>query len=281
MGVGSTCNLNLALRGFALILFIYLTETDLKIGIWYLPFSLTLILGVLLPSILYSKILWSLGILLLSLELFDDYYAPGNHHFLLIYTSMMWLQVLSQKVEERENFLRIVSERLIIVVLFMAALQKLLSPTFVSGDYIGYTLLRGQLFSPIYYLVSAYKDWIDSNYLLLQDFFLVDPNSGNKVMIPVGGNFSLFSKILSFSIFAIELLVVSIFLGAKENKTKHIALLVLIISIALSRYEFGFLGLLCTLGLSSARGGQNLFRLIYVVLLGLFVTLISTGVGFS
>src|SRR5680860_655414 len=131
-----------------------LNVTEFRAGIWLS--ILQLLLGILLffpklgkgpnwtRSITYDT---SLKIAFLSAVvagIWYKWYDAPNHMFLFFYLGLIVIFVENED-DIKDNF-----RWMVVIIMGFATLHKISNPNFISGDFIGYRLLSGDFFIPVY-----------------------------------------------------------------------------------------------------------------------------------
>lgn len=278
-------NLNLidiSTKALSLIFFIYIFKSDFPHRRFSIFFLLIIIFSLFFNQKILSKIVfWVSSIIILSIDLTTNWYRVANHHFVLFFCCLLFFFVLRQPKHKQQDYLQNNGRSILLVLLFFASIQKLLSPTFIDGSFVGQYLTSGGFFQLILSKIESYQNYIASNRTIITEFNSQVPNA--TASIQLNGNpkiISTISLIYTYSILIFESLVFYVFLRVKNLNIRHYFLIGLIIAVFISRLECGFLSLLCLLGITQCNEKQSNFKLIYVFLITLFSALIILNVGF-
>lgn len=269
-------SISLGTRFFSLITLLYAIEISHQYSWFAFPLLVIMIYGIIIEqSILKNSIFWLCAGCLLSIGIVINWYVPANHHFILTFICYAYSITFSKPKKDWKPFFNTNAWLIVIILMFFASFQKLFSPSFVDGSFIGYIFLKGGFFQPILSFFPEYQNWITNNKELMLELSKTNPNSYSKVAF--SGSQELIhwiSKCFACLIFLGEFLVFYVFLFIKNQKSRHIALVLLIIGVFSVRLECGFLSILCGLGLVQCPIHLKSFRLIYILLILTFSALI-------
>lgn len=275
--------LNLVVKVFCLTLFVYLFDHRIDNLFLTAPLMILLIFGSFLRyELLLMPFFWFSASFLLSLNLFEDWYHPANHHFLLFFICLILCLTLCKEKTEQKKYLAENMRLVILILMFFATFQKLSSSSYLDGGFFGYIFIKGGFFRPLLSFFSEYQIWQEMNSELIRSSSEIDPNQHLEIQLT--GNpklFSIICKGFSYLVFIAEFLVLYIFWKIKNNKVRHIALILLIIGIFITRLECGFLSILCGIGICLCGTTDGYFCRIYLALILLFNVLIILDLGFS
>ncbi|MEM9587758.1 MAG: hypothetical protein AAGA03_10805 [Planctomycetota bacterium] len=192
-----------------------------------------------------------------------------NHHWMMSYLSASISIVV---IFHREDFHRMhdltrVCRNLLVVLMLFATFQKLLSPDFMDGSYIGFELARGGFASPVLKLVSSTREIVESNTVLIQELHQTSPAVMESVTLdsPIP-----MLKPLAYA-FTASILLMEAWLcfsmwRLPDRRITHASLIAFATTLAVLRQEFTFISVVCTLGLIAAPAGSQLLRHTYAML---------------
>lgn len=248
---------------------------------WW-PLQFILITALLLAHFTKLRIkfpiaFWGLTLLLTSLDIIQAYFVVANHSFVLFYmTSLVLLSYFYPL--HRINILKINSLSILVLILFWGAVQKVLSPSFLNGDYISLTTIKGQLFKPLL-LAKLIPDVFAENITLINEFrkTLPHPETFIQLKKPFAG-FESFSYYFSLFIIVSEFLMVPV-LFLKNNNLKNSFILLFLSGLLFTRFETGFISLLIILSVAQLPATEKTFRFLYLGLFAVCITLMLLKIG--
>ena len=269
--------ISLVLKAFFLIAITFIARLGINTPGIAFPF-LFIVLSSLIVGIkaIHNKWIWLAIFIVLLTNVVESFYSPANHHFLLMFASLMLFHVLWKEPEQQRQMLVDNAKWLLIIVLFFVSFQKLLAPSYMNGEFFSYMLMRGQFFIPIPVLHPEYAQWSQQNLDLYYELRKVIPGDQSCLDISVKHKeiFKIAGKALSYFVLFIETLVFFLVAFSKNQKVVHFSLLGLVVCILLARPECGFLSILCGLGLATCPPELPRYRLAYLFFILLFTTLI-------
>ncbi len=237
--------------------------------------------GIILNSKALSQVwFWILISIIMSTPMISNWLEPANHHFVLSYLVLAIAVSISYSPEMRDFRLKEITASIIILLFTVSALQKLISPVYISGEYTTYLSMVGGFFKPIYRISGELTAVFANNNQLVGEMLLADPNQFNSIQFssPIA-NIRTLALLLSICSITLELLVATVFILAKSEKFKHWVLLIFIYSLFITRLEMGFLVTLSLLGLAFCMENSP-FKLIYLLNILLFLAIMIAGIGY-
>ncbi len=241
-----------------------------------LVLSFALFLIVLFVKKVQQSLLWYIFLALLLFDLICNFFGSANHHFLLIYVTILILQFLKNgRLEQHKTNIGF----LLVIVLLFSSIQKLISPQFVTGDFYYYMLNTGKFFKPFLYFSQEMRDIIASNNSKILALENTDPNALKSIhLTDILPNIHIISLVLSWFTIAIELLIALLLFLKPKHILTHLLYIMLILSIFFTRLETGFLALLAIGGFWIAE--RRKVQVIYMSLAILFMAFMIAKIGF-
>ena len=267
----------LGLKLFFLFITVYLIST----GVGHPWLKLPLLFMVLFLTVFFVKsinqsLIWYLTLTLLLFDLICDYFVRANHHFFLIYLTI--LIIIFLKNGRHGDFITNI-KLLVFIVLLFSAIQKLLSPQFVSGDFYYYMFNTGNFFKPLLRFNPEMNDVVAHNNAMILELGKTDPNELKQIVLQnVEPNIGSISHAFAWLTIIFEILVAISLLLRPKHILSHLLFIVLIFGIFLMRMENGFLCLLAITGVWLSEHPK--LRLIYASMAILFISLIVNHIGF-
>lgn len=228
-------------------------------GIWYLdlPYRILAISGLLFAPILQQELFWFVNLILVLSNVVTNYWVIGSSQFLYLYWSLgLFLLVAFGQLSDLKKL-----ARLLIGCLFICSVVwKLISPDFLSGNFLSFAVLTDHQFTPIAYVTAGVTaNDIGSNKAKLprQFFGPIPPEIRfSKVELITET-----AKVLSWWTLTVEVLVAACFLlGLRLRDTS--LMLFMITSYPVAPVEI-FSSLLAILGLAQAE--HKSCRIFYLV----------------
>lgn len=237
---------------------------------------LSIILALFFINKLNQILLWSIFLAIFISELVMKYFVKANHHFLLVYVIL--LIIFYHKNGRWEDFVANI-KWIVVIVLMCSAIQKLISPQFVSGDFYYYMLNTGKFFRPMLYFTPEIKEIIFSNYSQIIELERTNPNLTNSITLQnILPNLDVISRVFAWLTIALEFIIAAVLFWKPKHTFSHILFIILILGIFFTRLESGFLTLLAICGFWLTESLK--FRALYVILAIGFMVLIVTQIGF-
>lgn len=263
-----------------LLIFILISCSTFMNNWWHIKFILitTLLLANFTTGrTKYPKIFWSITLVLTSLELIPHYFLAANHNFVLFYITLtIWISHFYPL--ERIKIIKLNSFFLLVIILFFGALQKLLSPDFMSGDFLSYLTLKGDLFKPLQ-IAKVLPDVFSENLAQITENKNSIPDASRVIQLaaPFGG-FETFIYYFSVAVMIIEFLILPTLLLKNQN-IKNTILLLFLIGLIFTRFETGFVALLTILIIGQLSILDKIFKFLFVGLYTVCLALISVRLG--
>jgi len=176
--------------------------------------------GIVLNSKALTQVwFWVLISIIMITPMISNWLEPANHHFVLSYLVMAIAVSVSYSMEMRDLRLKKITACIIIILFTVSALQKLISPVYISGEYTTYLSMVGGFFKPIYRLSGELTAVFANNNQQVGEMLLTDPNQFKSIQLssPIT-NIRTLALLLSICSIALELLVASVFILAKSEK---------------------------------------------------------------
>ena len=219
---------------------------------------------------------WGVFFSILLLDIITKYYQISNHHFLLAYLTLAVL-FYTKGVYTFEVLVKN-TNYLLIIVIGSAALQKLFTHQFISGEYYYYMFHMGGFFNPFINYNSEAMEIINANVSAIENLELMDPNNSHAITLrKLHPNIKLLSILFAWITILFEFLIAFLLWSKPKSNITQILLIVLIIGIFMTRLETGFLSILSILlyAISATKKTQ-----LIAVLLTLFLfALTISGIG--
>ncbi len=192
-----------------------------------------------------------------------------NHHWMMTYLAITIAIVVNFNGSNAKGNvldLRANVRWLLVVLMFFATMQKLASPDFMSGSYIGFEMVRGGFASPALKLTDA-QSTIDANTELIDKLHAKHPGELNEVTLtPPVPFFDYFVYGFTILILAKEAWLFLAFLRFPDWWLTQLSLIAFATVLAVLRQEFTFISVVCTMGYLSCRPEQTRLRGIYTTL---------------
>ncbi len=219
---------------------------------------------VLKRDLLRSRWPWVLMTVALGWVLLSIPYRLGNHHYVLCYTGLA--MVLCNGRDDRE-FLEDIGVNLrwfLVAIMSIAVLQRVLSPTFMDGSYLGLMIARGEFFRLVYALCNSCGELAAENRAAIAAYLTGDPNSAGAITLhePFSG-FATVVRGFAVVILAVELWIAAAFAFFRSPWIRHTALLPFVVFLGFTRSEFVFASVLALIGLATCSVEQKRLRGLY------------------
>ncbi|MFC2148503.1 hypothetical protein ACFLR9_08050 [Bacteroidota bacterium] len=197
----------------------------------------------------FRPVLEFLYILSLLGGVYLNWFNAPNHFYLFIALSLLF--IIPNK-EGDTSYLRDNIRWIFIIVMGFATIHKLINPTFINGDFVGYMISVGGFLRPI--LIGGFapeiKEILIQNIADISELTLTDPMLGKTVLMNTGNlPVEHLNKIFTLLIVGCELLLVLLFIFFPWRKFTIFSLLLFVGSIGLIVSEFEFASTLLFMGL--------------------------------
>lgn len=209
---------------------------------------------------IFTPALWGLSVILLAQHLFAKPFLVANHHYCLFYLSLVLLVASTRPPQERPSLLESNARFLAIVIMGFAVLQKLFSPSYMNGDYLGFMWAKGSYFTPFTQLLTPHIEQVFQSNLKAIVAFRDSPPSPESAVL-LAEPFPLYGPVVWFSVWSI---LIAEFLAALTLLIFPTAVMTLILNgsvvllIAVARQEFVFLSYYFLL-LALSTGGRHVY----------------------
>lgn len=223
-----------------------------------------------------QPLLWYIFLTILISDLICDYFVRANHHFLLIYLTVIIIIFLhNSRLEDLITNIKL----LLVIVLLFSGIQKLFSPQFISGDFYYYMINTGSFFKPILYFNQEMNDIVLANKAQIAELGKLNPNYTNTIKLQnIVPNLDIISGVYAWFSICIELITGLLILWKPKQVFTHILFILLILGIFFTRLESGFMALLAISGIWLTDNYK--IRAIYTGLTIVMLSIIITRIGF-
>jgi hypothetical protein len=169
---------------------------------------------------------------------------------------------------------------LLTIVVIASALQKLISPQFMSGDFYYFMANRGYLFNAFLRFFPESLEVIKSNSQSIKTLQDTDPNLLKSIVLSdISPYLSKVSPIFAWITVAVEFIVAIALLWKPKSTLTHLLYAGMILGILCTRLETGFMALLAIGGIFLCQNVK--LRLLYVMIVIGCLTLVVTQRGFA
>lgn len=194
-----------------------------------------------------------------------------NHHYMLSYFAGAITVALTGRPEDHEALLRGNARWLIVALMGLATLQRVLSPTFLDGSYIGYELTRGGFLEPVQPLLGEVAETARANDAAALAFRETVPTPGDGVTLQsTTPTPRLAAYLFTAMILTIEAWIALIMWRAPRSLLAHLSIWLFVVTLTVIRQEMTFITVLCAVGLLSCPPTRPNIRLGYAVFTCLF-----------
>jgi hypothetical protein len=242
---------------------------------WYLSGPITVLMGAALvwPSARTSALYWAAALALLSLAGVRTWYTLDNHQYLFMYWCLAVSLALLVEAEERDRCLARSASLLLGASMLLAAGQKIMSPSYVSGAFFEYTLLCDWRFESIAWAVGRVPlDHLEENRRLVHSLTYggaVVP--GPSTVILLGADqVRLLARAMTWFAVVSESVLAVLFLVPSENVRWRVAASIVLFVFLVTVYPVapvvGFGWILITMALAQLPPGCRRLRVAFVCL---------------
>lgn len=194
-------------------------------------------------------------VVLLGASALRYYEAVANHHFVLTYTSVLFL-VASTGRDDQADTLRWGAARLIGALMGIAFFQKLAAPEYLNGSYFAYLIDIGALGWPGATVCPACEERVAANSETVFAFIANPPRGGERLeLVAVVGQSTetvwLIARALAGAVLLMELWLGCVYLWAPTHRSARLTLAIFALGLLLMRAECVFGSLVCVLGIAA------------------------------
>lgn len=254
------------IAGASLFLLVYWGFEE---GLAKIVVQLALLAVVLRPALLESRVLWLALSVVNTVALIDGWVAADNHKYLTVY----WVYVVTLAVgvsdqKLGETILAWHGRFFLVFVFCAAALQKTISPTYMSGEMFEMRLLIDERFKAFGHLLGLDKSVADAAYELSAR--LRNPMTefeGNAVALPSTDRIRTLGLVITWYDLLIQYAIGLLFIPGRgiTDRIGHYLLLFFIFTTYLPAPVFGFGWLLAIYGLCLSWKKYPAFNIAYTV----------------
>jgi len=254
------------IAGASLFLLVYWGFEE---GLAKIVVQLALLAVVLRPALLESRVLWLALSVVNTVALIDGWVAADNHKYLTVY--WVYVVTIAVGVSDRklgETILAWHGRFFLVFVFCAAALQKTISPTYMSGEMFEMRLLIDERFKAFGHLLGLDKSVADTAYELSAR--LRNPMTefeGNAVALPSTDRIRTLGLVITWYDLLIQYAIGLLFIPGRgiTDRIGHYLLLFFIFTTYLPAPVFGFGWLLAIYGLCLSWKRYPAFNIPYTV----------------
>jgi hypothetical protein len=246
---------------------------------WYLsgPLTAVMVAGLVWAPMRTSALYWLVTLILVTVAGLVTWYAIDNHQYLFIYWCLGVFLALLLGAEDRDPCLAQSASLLLGTAMLLAALQKLLSASYMSGAFFEYTLLSDARFEWLTWALGHLSlAQLKENRALVSA--LTDggaPNPGaSAVTLIVTDQVRRLARALTWFTVGMEATLALLFLipwaSARRAAMRSVVLVVFLVAVYPAAPVIGFAWILISMGLAQLPVGYSKLR---ATLVGLFVVL--------
>ncbi len=271
-------HLNQFLHCLLLVLLVYLIKQPVAI-FWLKPTFLLagLMVWLIKPNLTSNPLFWGVWFLYFFITLSRNFYLVANHHFVVCY--LLAAVILHQITNiKNESFLHFHVRFLLLAILLLGALQKLLSPIYVSGAFFQLQMDMNYFLKPLNLIIPTWQEITNGNKDLYKTLMATNPNEYLDVQLkyPIQ-NSTLLAKSLGWIAIIMEAIAGVTIFWRHQRILSHVIFLGMIGGIFFFRLETGFLALLATMGLFLSPSKK--ISIVYTIIILIFSLLMATEIG--
>ena len=222
----------------------------------------------------FAIFFWLIVTSFYSLNLYLNFYSTGNHLFVALYISIVFL---IQNFFPNESEITIKNSKyLLFLILFLSAIQKVFSSDYMSGEIMNFYFLSGYFFKP-FEVFEGYKSYINQNETVINSILFAN-SQPQKISLFFANQKSIFT-LFGFIVITTEF-ILSLLLFSKKRIYTNLFFILFLILLLITRMESGFIILLSILMLNIIAFQKNILKKIYIGIIILNLILIISGIGF-
>ncbi|MEM6280050.1 MAG: hypothetical protein AAF733_11260 [Verrucomicrobiota bacterium] len=189
-----------------------------------------------------------------------------NHHYMLFYAGLALTLCLTADPARRLELMRINFRWIIVALMGIATVQRLVQPTFMTGDYLGLETALGGFAHPLLKLFPEHLAIANANKELVETLRNAPPGQLDAVTLtsPFPA-LPFIAKSFMIVILVIEAWVCLLMWRLPKHWLTHLSIMAFGASLAVLRQELTFISVLCLLGLLSCPVDKKWIRLAYTM----------------
>jgi len=269
---------NLALAGKMYVFFLTLYFSNISHHYFFGFIALLIIYGIIEKEFIFKSVFWLSICLLILPGLISKLNITANHAYLTFYVAILFL--LAAYFKKIKNEILYKNSKFILgIVMGFAVLQKLLSDTFMSGSSLAYMNYGGGFFTHFKRFFPQNQEIINANLNRISE--QTNGFDGLQTTIEfVSPNWLIeFDATLLVWIILLVEIVFCVMLFVKNQYVRNSFFMLFMLGLISFRIETGFASLLCILLLLQAQNDKPIFKLAYIAIFGLFISMILTKLG--
>lgn len=208
------------------------------------PAMFALVMGLLSQFWLKDWRFWGGISLYYFLHILYEPYWLANHHYVLFYTAIA--MTLAMYGGNARRVMQHNARMIIIIVMGMATIQKLLSPSYRDGSFFAYMLSHGDFGEPLWFWHDGIATVLRGNTTQLWTWFDTPPGAAHIVTWP-WGNLTTWGLVFSWLTIAVEGGVAALAIAKPRGRLWAIGALSFVWSLMLIRQELMFIAIVTLL----------------------------------
>lgn len=229
--------------------------------------SMSLLVVLFFPAALYSVSLWALLAVASSAALVVNWETADNHKYLFVY--WMWIMTAVMAVREidwREQIILFNARFFLVFIFLAAALQKFLSPTYMSGEMFELVMLTDRRFYGFGDLLGTSREVVEQTGQQLAR--LRAPTAevvGNEIIMPSNDRVRTLALLITWYDLYVQVLIGALFVVRRRitDLAAHLLLLFFIFTTYLAAPVGGFGWLLAIFGFALTKETAPRLHIVY------------------
>lgn len=262
-----------------LLVFVLIYSSRISHHYLFIMTALVISYGVIEKKFFEKPLFWGIVAVFFTTGIHHNFYNTGNHTFVTLYLSLLMLIV---SIFRRDaSIILHKSARLILgIIMFFAVIQKFVCTTFMNGSSLQYLNNRGDFFRNFHRFFSENQTIIQANNTAINQQL----SSYEALFTPIqlespNWLFYFDAPTFAYIILAVEFLFF-LLLFVKNQWLRNGFFTAFVLGLVLTREETGFASLLCILLFLQAQKDNAIFKLVYIGIFGLCISLIISRLGF-
>lgn len=214
--------------------------------------NILFVFALIVPAAIRNAKFWLILAVSSTISLVIDWHVADNHKYLLVYwVWVVWIAHLQNDRDDAEDLLKVQSRFFLVFIFLVAAVQKTLSPTYMSGAMFELKLLFDERFRAFAYLagidLNAIEETRKVTSLLRSPLSQVE---GNALELGANDWIQTVAKFITWYDLLVQALIGLLFIPRRmyTDLAAHSLLLFFIFTTYLPAPVFGFGWTLCILG---------------------------------
>lgn len=269
---------DLVLAGKMFIIFLLIIFSRISHHYFFGVVALIIFFALIKKEFISNPSFWLIVSSLFLPIIWIGYNYRGNHVFLILYISILFF--IATHFSKFSKQIAIINAKAILgIIMFFAVIQKLFTKDFMNGSSLSYLNNTGGFFTHFQRFFPKNQEIINENLQLIKEQTSSIENLTTTIELsPIHWIVDFDTSIFVSLILIVEALFF-VLIFVKNQYLRNGFFSIFVISLIFTRTETGFASLLCILLFLQAQKDHVIFKLIYLGIYSVFISLILTRLG--